>query len=552
MRRTLSIAVILTAGVSCGIAEAQQAPDAQIERRVPREVPEERPAPPSPARPRAMEPEPSAAPAEFIVAAAIIEGNKIFSKEELAPLYEDLLARKVSIDDLQAVAARITKYYQDAGYFLSQAFLPAQDLSAGIVTFKIAEGYAERVEFTGDAPVDGLVRRLGEALETFRPLRRADLERVLMLIGDSFGRIVEDAEVEEIDPTAGRYGLRIALRSKPDSVSVVYDNRGTESAGRGQLWVSAATNRLVDPDTQVRVGVFTVPSQPQELKYGEAEISRLAGSYGTVLSLYGARSESDAGGLDAVDDIEGRSERLQLRLAHPLLRSRKLSLWFNGAADWRNVEENGAGARNYKDQIRALRGGFYLYAEDPLGGGNRLWTELAVGTDALGGSKQGDLRSRFGADAEFSKVQASHTRYQPITENLGVQTLVAGQYADGELLSAEEFSLGGSSIGRAYEFSELSGDHGLGGSVELQYGDSWDEGFPARYQVYGFYDFGMVWNDGEFEADRESLASAGFGVRVGLTKSLNVELEYAEALTRPVNPEGDKVQRIFLQLRYQY
>jgi hemolysin activation/secretion protein len=129
---------------------------------------------------------------------------------------------------------------------------------------------------------------------------------------------------------------------------------------------------------------------------------------------------------------------------------------------------------------------------------------------------------------------------------------LTGQWADDQLLSSEEFGLGGSYIGRAYDFSEISGDHGVGSLIELRYGRDVENKVLRGYQLYGFYDIGAVWNDGDGEADRQTLASAGAGVRMALPGSLRINLEYARALTRPVSQDGDKIERLFLSVTFDY
>lgn len=484
----------------------------------------------------------------FLLAAVLLDGNTVFRKTDLAPYYEDVLARLVTTADLQAAAARITRHYQDRGYFLTQAYLPPQDLAAGIATIRIAEGYVARVDFLGDGKPEGYVARLAAAIDEFRPLKRSDLERVLLLIGDSFGQIVESAEMAEIDPLEGRYALQLTLRDKPESGVLVYDNRGTTASGTEQLWASISSNRFIGPDTQARVGIFTVPAQPQELRYGEIEISRLVGDAGTTLGVLASASESDAGGIDSIDGVEGDSARFVIKASHPLIRSMEQSLWLNLSADARSVSEDDTAGPNFKDQLRVLRGGLYMYLADGFGGQNQLWGEVSGGLDTFGASDEGDLRSRLGADAQFAKARFTMTRQQEITREIGVRAHLAGQYASDELLSSEEFSLGGSSIGRAYDFSEISGEHGIGGSIELQYGDDLRDAYFTWFQAFGFYDVGMVWNEGAFELQRESLASTGLGLRLDLTDSIRLQIEYARALTRPANDDGDTLQRVFFEL----
>jgi hemolysin activation/secretion protein len=231
-----------------------------------------------------------------------------------------------------------------------------------------------------------------------------------------------------------------------------------------------------------------------------------------------------------------------------VVRSRELSLWVSGTFDVAQYDKEAAGTSIFDDQLRVGRLGANLYGTDRFDGTNRLSIELSHGFDALGASSADGPRSRFGASAEFTKLRVDVSRDQALGGNFWLEGQLAGQASADELLSSEEFSLGGTYIGRGYDFSELTGDHGLGGSLELRYGRDLDGSVLRGFQAYGFYDAGVVWNLGEFETDRETLASAGLGVRLVFEQQVRLNLEYTRALTRAVDEEGEKAQRLFFKL----
>ena len=57
---------------------------------------------------------------------------------------------------------------------------------------------------------------------------------------------------------------------------------------------------------------------------------------------------------------------------------------------------------------------------------------------------------------------------------------LSGQWASGPLYSSEEFGYGGKNFGRAYDQSELTGDHGVAASVEVDYA-GWSAGRPMAF-----------------------------------------------------------------------
>jgi hemolysin activation/secretion protein len=89
--------------------------------------------------------------------------------------------------------------------------------------------------------------------------------------------------------------------------------------------------------------------------------------------------------------------------------------------------------------------------------------------------------------------------------------------------------------------------------MELQYnGQVPGLGPELTYQVYGFGDFGVVWNT-DVEGGgvkKDSLASAGGGVRFGWGGKYLAEVEVAKPLTRGVASEGNSndLVRVFFRL----
>jgi hemolysin activation/secretion protein len=149
-----------------------------------------------------------------------------------------------------------------------------------------------------------------------------------------------------------------------------------------------------------------------------------------------------------------------------------------------------------------------------------------------------------------TRVRSSRARLDAaVTHNLfsrlDVVASGAGQWADGGLVSSEKFGVGGARFGRAYDYSEITGDHGLAGSIELRW--TWRKlnDWLSSVQIYAFADAAQIWDNDDFS---ESLASAGGGLRVGVAPGLSATVEVAKPLTRDVLSQGDRSPRVFVSL----
>ena len=131
-------------------------------------------------------------------------------------------------------------------------------------------------------------------------------------------------------------------------------------------------------------------------------------------------------------------------------------------------------------------------------GANTIDLEASKGLNIFGASQEGDANmTRSEGDPQFSKLELDVQRLQRVTGSVNLLLAGRGQWSSNALLSSEEFSIGGINSGRGYDPSEISGDQGLSGKVELQWKEpvALDKSFVESYQLFGFYDIGRVWND---------------------------------------------------------
>ena len=137
-KRAFFIAALLASSHG---AFAQQLPNAGAQLRqippAPAQVPT---APIFRVEPRAVEPDVGPAGATVQVNALHVTGQTLFSEEVLIAASGFAPGSRLSLADLRALAAHITAFYNERGYFLTQAYLPPQDIGAGAVTIAIVEG----------------------------------------------------------------------------------------------------------------------------------------------------------------------------------------------------------------------------------------------------------------------------------------------------------------------------------------------------------------------------------------------------------------------------
>ncbi len=483
----------------------------------------------------------------FHLSAVEIKGASAFTKEELADIYSPYLHREVTLDIVWMIAGQITERYQHEGFFLSRAYVPAQEIAHGSVVIEVVEGYVAEVALDDPLADYSFVQRLMKQLTKKRPVSAYDLESFTLQMNEIAGVKFRSFIASVENAPAGVTKLTLQPEKQAATRSVSFDNFGSRFLGPYQATVTYQDSFVPLQQTTISA-LSSLPTD--ELKYLALrhEIPlypdlrlEFSGSY--VMAAPGASLE--------VNDIRTASSQIGMGLFWQPLRLRQENLAFSLELDAKNTD--GDILHNNpltRDRTRIIRGGIQYDASDRWGGYHLSKVTISRGLDILGSSQAGDLNlSRAEASPDFTKAQLTHTRQQAIGDNFLVIGQFSGQFASDPLFSSEEFGYGGQSFGRAYDPSEITGDHGIAGSIEVRY-----LGLGAWHKIsftpYGYYDIGQVWNE-DAGGISESASSAGFGVRLRYTSGFSGNLGVAWPLTRGVSTPiyGDGYDpRFLLQL----
>jgi hemolysin activation/secretion protein len=147
-------------------------------------------------------------------------------------------------------------------------------------------------------------------------------------------------------------------------------------------------------------------------------------------------------------------------------------------------------------------------------------------------SDKDPLSSNFRAPSTFTKITAEVQRQQSIAENWSLLLALEGQVAFTDLLSEEKIGLGGPLYGRGYDPSQIIGDEGFAGKIELQYGRELGLSWFKDYQAYAFFDGGYVHDRHKLVKQDNHLMTTGLGVRSNFTDRLSGFVQVAKQLTK--------------------
>ena len=484
-----------------------------------------------------------------------VNGVTAYPESEIKELYAKDIGTTVTLARIWEISDEITKKYRQDGYFLSRAFVPAQEIADGRIVIRVAEGYIKQVDIEEESLSSPIVRELTQRLTAERPISSKVLESYHLLLTDLAGMQNYFGTLAPLDHQRDGGVRLIYARNKTPTSSgfVALNNYGSKFLGPLQATAQWQGNLIGVQETFLALR-SSLPTD--ELTVANAS-QTIPLSPETALTLSAGFTRAEPGFTLSPQEIESRSIDVGLKLNHKLIRQRTENWSVSVAIDGRNSKSTILGSTELsEDKIRALRLGTVYDRFDSLDGYNRISLIGTRGIPALGASDENDLNiSRDGAKPDFSKLEIDYMRYQALPYNLAAVLSLRGQKASGSLYSSEEFGFGGQGMGRAYDSSEITGDDGVAVGLELQY-NAVPPFHDTTIQPYAFYDIGKVWNANDGQVDAISASSAGFGVRLEHASGITGALELAVPLTKKIDTPiygGDETSpRIGLQIGYKF
>ena len=492
---------------------------------------------------------------EFTLKSVSLEGNTVFKTDELAQFYGDKVGKKVTLADMYAVRDAITKYYREKGYILSRAIIPAQKLTSGDADFKfrIIEGYINKVSVEGDfkgnkSILDSYISKI----KSDGPLNSANLERYVLLINDLAGETANAVLKPATGPgMVGASDLIITIHHTYVDGVVTFDNSGSKYLGRDLFTGEANLNSALGESEKISArGILS--TNVNELQFGDVSLQLPIDDEGTKIKFLAGKTKTDPGSTLKDLDIDGLAKEFEVTVTHPFYRSRKENFNMRADFDVRDTDTNTLGFGLYNDKTRELTvGGTYDLA-DNLGGVNLLDLSTIKGLDIFNQSDASDGKSRAEGTPNFTSLNYQASRLQHLSDDWGLLFASEGQYSFDPLLAQDQFGVGGSQFGRGFDFSEITGDSGVAGKIELQYGIDIGTNWLNNMQLYTFFDVGHTW-DRSTPADvkdQSTLDSAGLGTRFNLFNSASGFFELAQPIDRDVASEGNKGVEVDFGISY--
>ena len=484
-----------------------------------------------------------------------VNGAVIFSPDRFRPFYQSLIGKDVSLSDILDVANAIEAEYRRSGYLLVRAFVPPQRVANGIFTINVVEGFIANVSIEGGgAETRERIRTFLQPALDSKPLRLETMEQALLLANELPG-VAASGLLRPSSDTPGASDLVVTVTQIPVSGGIAIDNRGSDFSGIWSVTGDLAFSSLFDDSDQLD-GSLTTSSKASPFRRvaGQLRYRHPVGGQGAIVSLIGTVTHGEPGSTLRSFDVLTNSWAVGPRLLYPVKRTRAESMVIEAGLTVQAARVSILGAQFSHDDWRVADIGVSYLRNGFLDGAWTANLDIAQGLPILGASDSGSPQlSRAGARTDFTKLTGGIRFMRPIQGPLGLALAAQGQYAPDTLLTGEQFAFGGSQFGRGYDPGALTGDSGLGGSVEVRYDQPFTMSPVEALQPYVFFDTAEVWNAQNVASSGQSINSVGGGVRFWLNYNVFGGVEIARTLTAvPGSDDGKRATKLLLNVAIRF
>lgn len=488
--------------------------------------------------------------ASFDILEFTVSGNTVLPAGKIEEAVYPFLGEAKTIDDVEGARAALEKTFHDAGYLTVFVNTPEQEVSDKVVKLEVLEGKVEKLRVVGSryyslGAIKARVPELAEGKVPYFP----DVQRQLAGLNGQSDRQV--APVMRPGKTPGKVEVDLKVQDKlPLHANLELNNRYMANTTHTRLAGSVRYDNLWQQDHSLSISFQVTPEQWDETRVLSANymIPTNEGNYWTV---YGVISRSNVnvvsgvGGLNVVGNGEIAGIRYIKPLPAPLLSGyfHNLSL----GADYKNFEEFIGLNGNEVDSMPIRYLPFYVGYDATLQS-TVTTTQLNLGLTFAIRDLMSDEEAFFNkknqlfTESSFAHLRGDFKHTYRLPKDWQMLGRVSGQAATGQLISNEQFFLGGADSVRGYYEATSVGDKGLFGVAELRTPSLANLTGMSTGELYAsiFYSAGYtsVFHPGLRERERLNLASVGFGMQLKKWHGVSANMDLAWALRATKGKEG--------------
>jgi hemolysin activation/secretion protein len=482
----------------------------------------------------------SGSPAHFDIDEFRVEGADSLPQIDVEAAVYPFLGPGRTSSDVESARTALEKAYHDKGLQTVGVSVPQQDALRGFIVLKVTENRVGRLRVKGSRYFDlSNIKRSAPSLQEgqlpdfqavtkdIAALNRWPDRRVTpsLRAGVKPGTVDVDLNVEDTFPLHG---------------SIELNNRQSPSTTPLRASISMHYDDLWQLGHSMTVTYQEAPLNPKDaMVISGSYLARTDYDWLNVL-IYGLKSDSavaTVGGANVVGpgQVIGGRAVMTLPTKGELFQTLSLGVDYKDFKQTLSLADSSfASPVTYVPLVASY--GATWQGEGRL---TQLNAGITSGLRGIGSTRDEFDAKRFNAGASFIHLNADISHTQDLPEGWQLFAKMQGQAADQPLVSSEQFSLGGQDTIRGYMESEVLGDYGVAGTLELrtpnvapyleQKLDNGSGAPPVKFNAFddwrffAFFDAGttMIHQPLLEQQSRFDLGSYGVGTKLKTLRYLN-------------------------------
>ena len=511
----------------------------------PLEIPKEEP-PPKPQLPieqnppeTPASPETPTIPRTITVKKFEFIGNTAFRDEELEKTVAEFTNTEISFATLLQVEEEISKKYtagcngngEQPCYINSGAFIPGNQTFAqdgAVVQVQVVVGSIEQINITGLKRLNQNYVRSRLQRGISQPLEREQLLETLQIL--QLDPLIQNLSAELTAGTRPEKNILEIKIIEADSFNVeLFTNNGrTPSVGTWRRGFRVNEDNLLGIGDRI-FGEYTNTDGSNRIDLG---YSVPLNASNTTINIIGQINDTEVieEPFDRLD-IEGDYFNIEFGLRQPILRTpeQELALGLSGSRQesttkllGENFPISSGADENGSTRISALR--FYQeYTKRTLQDVLAVRSQFNLGIDVFDASVNDEPLP----DSRFFAWRGQGQYVRRLAQDSLLVLRSELQLAATNLVSLEQFSVGGLDSVRGYRQDAILTDNGFFASAEVRLPILRAEELQGILQIAPFLDFGAGWNSGSDEDPEDNtFIGLGLGLRWEMGDDFSARLEY--------------------------
>lgn len=414
--------------------------------------------------------------AQVVVTSIKLTGNSVFDTPTLIALVVEAVGKPKTFAEIDALAQRITDYYQTHGQPLARAYVPEQVITGGALQISVLEAVYGKISVVNKSTIGAArLEAFAAALRPGQLVDQAPLDRTLLLLRELGG--IDATANASAGAAAGSTDLTItAVEAPRTSGTYSLDNYGSRATGRGRVMGSVQTsNQLGYGETYSATGLTSGVGMFYERLAVEAPINGL----GTRAGVSHAHLRYSLGGEFSNLKAHGSADVVDGFVRHALIRSAATTLNADIRLEHKSLRDRVDSTGAHTDRTLNIASATVSgeHRDNFGGGGNTSFSlEFAQGHVAFDdvqalaldqGTTGAHTQGRYGrVNVSVSRLQSLGT--DPLLSGTTVFASVKAQSASKNLDISEQMSIAGPQSVRGYDTNAISGAQGYVATFEVR------------------------------------------------------------------------------------